>query len=100
MDFESYIEGAVNARGGQSKYHVGHINPLTRGGKHTWTNIAWASDDGNRIQGNDTLEEIEQKLIDAVCFHLTRDLEEGNIEKIRERINPLHRLIQQIEEVI
>lgn len=100
MDFESYIEGAINSKGGQSKYHVGHITPLTRGGKHTWTNIAWASDDGNRIQGNDTIEEIEQKLIDAVCYHLSRDLEEGNIERIKIKIIPLLKIIHNIKEKV
>ena len=73
MDFNEYIDGAVNTNGGRSLYHVGHINPLTRGGKHAFTNIAWTSDDGNRIQGNDTLDEIEDKLVSAVIFHLERD---------------------------
>jgi hypothetical protein len=54
---------------------VGHIQPLTRGGQHAWDNIAWMSDDGNRIQGNDSLQEIEAKLVDAVEYHLRRDMD-------------------------
>jgi hypothetical protein len=33
------------------------------------------SDAGNRIQGNDTIHEIESKLVDAVEYHMRRDLE-------------------------
>lgn len=75
LDFQSYVQAAVNPKGGISAYHVGHIHPLTRGGQHAWDNIAWMSDDGNRIQGNDTLQEIEAKLVDAVEYHLRRDVD-------------------------
>jgi hypothetical protein len=73
LSYQDYLQAAINPKGGKSAYHVGHVLPLTRGGKHQWHNIAWMSDDGNRIQGNDTLEEIEDKLIDAVAYHLRRD---------------------------
>ena len=74
LDFNSYLEAATYPRGGRSKYHVGHILPLTRQGRHSRENIAWQSDDGNRIQGNDTVDEIEAKLIDIVEYHLRRDM--------------------------
>jgi hypothetical protein len=74
LNFDEYIEASKNPKGGHSKYHVGHIVPLTRGGTHAWDNIAWLSGAGNRIQGNDTLEEIEATLLEAVDFHLRRDM--------------------------
>ena len=77
--FEDYLQAAVNPKGGKSNYHVGHLLPLTRGGKHRWDNIAWVSDAGNRIQGNDTLEEIEARLIKAVEYHIRRDLTTPNL---------------------
>jgi hypothetical protein len=79
LDFAAYAQGAIDAKGGRSKYHVGHVTPLTRGGRHEYENIEWTSDDGNRIQGNDTLEEIEAKLFDAVIFHLQRDAKNDHL---------------------
>ena len=78
LSYQDYVQAAINPKGGKSAYHVGHIIPLTRGGKHNWENIAWMSDDGNRIQGNDTLGEIEAKLVDAVEYHLRRDMKLDN----------------------
>ncbi len=75
LDFLEYVESAVHSEGGKSAYHVGHLVPLTRGGVHVWNNVAWMSDDGNRIQGNDTIHEIETKLVDAVEYHMRQDLE-------------------------
>lgn len=88
LNFEEYIEGSVNSQGGRSKYHVAHRTPLTRGGKHAWDNIEWASDAGNRIQGNETIEEIEEKLIQGVIFHINRDIELGidNLEQKSQRL--------------
>lgn len=101
LSYSDYVDAAKKPKGGRSKYHVGHILPLTRGGRHTWDNIAWTSDDGNRIQGNDTQEEIEAKLVEAVTYHLQRDIELDNppaslanrverlgdaVDKIRERL--------------
>jgi hypothetical protein len=74
LKYEDYIQAAINPSGGRSRYHVGHVLPLTRGGRHVWDNTEWMSDDGNRIQGNDTLDEIEAKLVDTVQYHLKRDI--------------------------
>jgi len=79
LDFAAYAHGAIDAKGGRSKYHVGHVTPLTREGRHEYENIEWTSDDGNRIQGNDTLEEIEAKLLAAVIYHLERDAQTGHL---------------------
>lgn len=97
FSFESYVDGAVNTHGGKSNYHVGHITPLTRGGKHSWQNIAWIGDDGNRIQGNETIEEIEQKLITAVEYHLKRDMHNGS-EDIQPKILRLLALINEMRD--
>ncbi len=74
LNYEDYVQAAINPKGGKSAHHVGHILPLTRGGEHNWENVAWVSEDGNRIQGDDTLVEIEAKLVDAVEYHLRRDM--------------------------
>jgi hypothetical protein len=99
MDFDDYVQAAVTPRGGKSAYHVGHILPLTRGGRHEWRNIAWLSDDGNRIQGNDTLDETEDKLLDAVEYHLRRDVErEKRPKSFVDRITRLWDLLNDIRE--
>lgn len=74
LKFDDYVQAVSNPKGGKSAYHVGHIFPLTRGGRHTSDNVAWLTDDGNRIQGNDTLEEIREKLIEAVIYQLQHNL--------------------------
>jgi hypothetical protein len=99
LSYEDYVQAAINPKGGKSSYHVGHILPLTRGGKHSWKNIAWTSDDGNRIQGNDTLEEIEIKLVDAVEFHLRRDMEMGEPpQAFYDKVRKLRALLDDIGE--
>jgi hypothetical protein len=98
LSYQDYVAAAVNPSGGRSKYHVGHIVPLTRGGRHAFDNIAWTSDDGNRIQGNDTIEEIEAKLIDIVEYQLRRDLESNPLPPyLRERIERLRALIEEAD---
>ncbi|KYH31231.1 hypothetical protein [Neomoorella mulderi] len=99
LNFIDYVQAAINTQGGRSAYHVGHITPLTRGGRHTWENIAWQSDDGNRIQGNDTVQEIEVKLVDAVMYHLRRDMEkEKPSREFYEKVEMLWSLLNDIRE--
>jgi hypothetical protein len=95
MDYQLYLQSAANPQGGRSPYHVGHIIPLTRQGRHDRQNVAWISDDGNRIQGNDTIEEIEQKLIDSVEYHLRRDLENGSAN-LDSKVTQLWRVLNDI----
>lgn len=61
LDYQHLTNAATH---GISEYHIGHLYPLKRGGKHNGDNIAWQSSDGNRIQGNMTLEETRQLLKD------------------------------------
>ncbi len=41
---------------------VGHLNPLKATGGHNATNIGWISDDGNRIQGSLSIDEVKALL--------------------------------------
>jgi hypothetical protein len=57
LSFTAFATAMLNATHGRSDYQIGHLTPLKRGGHHIGTNIAWLSADGNRIQGDLTLEE-------------------------------------------
>ena len=59
-DFENEILHRVH---GKSSFQVGHLNPLKSTGLHNANNIGWISDDGNRIQGSLSMEEVDQLLI-------------------------------------
>lgn len=58
-DFENEILNQVH---GKSCFQVGHLNPLKSTGGHCASNIGWISDDGNRIQGSLSMEEVDQLL--------------------------------------
>jgi len=57
LDFIPFAIATVTATHGRSDYQIGHLTPLKRGGRHVGANVAWQSADGNRIQGDLTLEE-------------------------------------------
>ncbi len=59
-DFENEI---LNQTHGKSMFQVGHLTPLKNGGKHISDNIGWISDDGNRIQGSLSLNEVDNLLL-------------------------------------
>jgi hypothetical protein len=61
LKFNTLMLDAVH---GRSDYQVGHLHPLKRGGNHQGDNISWQSSDGNRIQGDMTIEEITALLRD------------------------------------
>lgn len=50
---------------GKAEYQVGHRHPLKRAGRHRGDNVCWQSADGNRIQGDLTIEETNQ-LLDGI----------------------------------
>lgn len=50
---------------GKAEYQVGHKHPLKRAGRHRGDNVCWQSADGNRIQGDLTIEETNQ-LLDGI----------------------------------
>lgn len=53
LSFSELLNGGSH---GESKFQVGHLEPLKAGGRHVGKNIAWISDDGNRIQGSLSIE--------------------------------------------
>ena len=57
LSFDELAEAVTNATIGRSQYQIGHLHPLKREGKHDGTNICWQSADGNRIQGDLTVED-------------------------------------------
>lgn len=59
-EFENEILNRVH---GKSCFQVGHLNPLKSTGGHNAENTGWISDDGNRIQGSLSMDEVNQLLI-------------------------------------
>ena len=49
----------LNPQHGKSSFQVGHLDPLKLTGKHKPNNIAWLSEDGNRIQGSLSLKAVD-----------------------------------------
>lgn len=68
LNFEAFVSEVRSPVWGRSDYQVGHLNPLKAVGRedpsagHTASNIAWISQDGNRIQGSLSLAETEELL--------------------------------------
>ena len=58
-EFEQEILNRVH---GKSCFQVGHLNPLKSTGGHNAANIGWISDDGNRIQGSLSMDEVNDLL--------------------------------------
>ena len=59
LSYKKLIGDAIH---GKAEYQVGHAHPLKRGGRHSGENVCWQSADGNRIQGDLTLEETRELL--------------------------------------
>jgi hypothetical protein len=59
-----YMDFVCESRHGESYFQVGHLNPLKAGGRHEGQNVAWITEDGNRIQGDLNLDEVRKMLID------------------------------------
>ena len=59
-DFEQEVLYPIH---GKSSFQVGHLNPLKSTGSHDASNIGWISDDGNRIQGSLSMNEVNELLI-------------------------------------
>ena len=72
ITYSDFVDAATNRRAGKSKYHVGHLDPITRSGKHVKENVVWMSDAGNRIQGNDSFEDIVALIRRAAAYHNAR----------------------------
>lgn len=67
IQYEEFADDALNPIHGKSKFQVGHLNPLkamdTDGAHgHTAENISWISENGNRIQGSLSMDEVDALL--------------------------------------
>jgi len=70
LDFENF---QAESEHGHSDYQVGHLSPLKAGGRHAGANVAWITDNGNRIQGDYDIDTI-RALLRGIC---ERMLEQG-----------------------
>lgn len=62
LSFDKLSNELTNPNHGKSSFQVGHLDPLKNVGTHVANNIAWVSDEGNRIQGDNTLDETRSLL--------------------------------------
>lgn len=65
LRFPELRDAILNPTHGTSQYQVGHLHPLKKGGKHCGDNVCWQSADGNRIQGDLSIEQTES-MLDAI----------------------------------
>ena len=62
LSFRGLANEVLDTTHGTSAYQIGHLRPLKNEGKHTGDNVCWQSEDGNRIQGNMTIDETKALL--------------------------------------
>ena len=67
IQYSEFADDVLHPTHGRSKFQVGHLNPLrahdTNGANcHTADNISWVSENGNRIQGSLSLDEVDDLL--------------------------------------
>jgi hypothetical protein len=63
LSFDKLSNELLNPNHGKSSFQVGHLDPLKNDGTHIADNIAWVSDEGNRIQGDNTLDQTRSLLM-------------------------------------
>lgn len=66
LSYVDLADSLLNPQHGVSQYQVGHLHPLKRGGNHDGENVCWQSANGNRIQGDLSIEETTA-LLDAIA---------------------------------
>ena len=66
LSYNDLAEAILHPAHGKSQYQIGHLYPLKRGGIHDGANTCWQSADGNRIQGDSTIDETYQ-LLDQIA---------------------------------
>ena len=65
LDFNDLIEEGNNTTHGESAMQLGHLKPKSNTlGAHNRDNVSWISKEGNRIQGNNSIKETHDKIID------------------------------------
>ena len=70
IQYAEFADDALHPTHGKSKFQVGHLNPLKAPDKndsnaangHTANNISWISENGNRIQGSLSMDEVDALL--------------------------------------
>ena len=64
LDYNDLLEDGNNTTHGESTMQLGHLEPKSNSlGAHNKNNISWISKEGNRIQGNNSIDEIHEKII-------------------------------------
>ncbi|MEP7134474.1 MAG: hypothetical protein ABI904_06035 [Chloroflexota bacterium] len=68
LSYTEFRDELLNPHHGKASYHVGHLHPLkalatNRYSGHTADNISWISFQGNRIQGELSVEETRQLML-------------------------------------
>jgi len=63
LSYGKLSDELISPNHGKSSFQVGHLDPLKNDGTHIANNIAWVSDEGNRIQGDNTLEQTRSMLM-------------------------------------
>ena len=76
LNFQQFEDEIRNPSHGKSNFHVGHLNPLKlKIGdptcRHTYQNIGWFSQEGNRIQGSLSLAET-RNLLSRIMMNYTK----------------------------
>ncbi|WCG82260.1 hypothetical protein [Pectobacterium sp. A5351] len=82
LNFSTLLNDVVH---GRAEYQVGHLNPLKRGGLHNGINVCWQSANGNRIQGDLTINETVN-LLDSI-FVNRNILRENHQDFIAQELN-------------
>lgn len=67
IQYSEFANDALHPTHGKSAFQVGHLNPLKSSDTegfygHTADNISWISENGNRIQGSLSLDEVNELL--------------------------------------
>ena len=57
LNYGEFAAAMLEATHGRSDYQIGHLTPLKRAGRHVGDNVCWQSADGNRIQGDLSIDE-------------------------------------------
>ena len=60
--YSNFEDEILHPEHGKSSFQVGHLEPLKSAGTHCANNIGWISDDGNRIQGSLSMDQVNELL--------------------------------------
>ncbi|MBQ6106411.1 MAG: hypothetical protein IJL03_10785 [Lachnospiraceae bacterium] len=63
LNYSEFENEILHPDHGRSSFQVGHLEPLKATGGHEASNIGWISDDGNRIQGSLSMDEVKDLLM-------------------------------------